>query len=153
MSKFNLGSPANMTGRQELILLRGIPGAGKTTFGNLLNEQAGFYFYEADQWRGEGPERVYDYNYNPHAHAWCLGMTAEKVRQGYNVAVANVFCEIIKMKPYFMLAQDLNKRGHKIKVTVMTVEGPKEGNSIHDGVNYARYIAAWEQYNGEYAIA
>ena len=149
---FNHGSPARIEGKQELILLRGIPGAGKTTFGRLLQAQAGCYFFEADQWRGEGDERIYDYNFNPHAHAWCLGKTADSLRMGYNVAVANVFCERIKLKPYFRLAADLNKRGHKIKVTVLNVEGPKEGRSIHDKVNYQRYREAWEEYSGEYQL-
>lgn len=151
--KFQFGTPASVQGVQQLVLLRGIPGAGKTTLGTMLQHQGGFKFYEADQWRGEGEERVYNYNYNPHAHAWCLGKTADELRIGHNVIVANVFCEIIKLKPYFMLADDLNKRGHNIKVTVLNVEGPKEGRSIHEKVNYQRYRDAWQEYNGEYQLA
>lgn len=148
--KVKPGSAVSVSGQQSLLLLRGFPGAGKSTFGNLLT-QGGFYFFEADQWRGEGAERLYNDDYNVHAHAWCLGSAADRLRQGHNVAVGNTFSEIAKLHPYFMLARELKERGRKISVTVLHVQGPI-GRSIHTEVDYARYTECWETYEGQFDL-
>lgn len=134
--------------QQELLLLRGIPGAGKSTFGRVLASQ-GWRHFESDIWRDHGEARVYNSKRNEVAHGWCFGQAAEALRLGNNVVVANVFSTIDRMKPYFMLAEDLRERGHKIKVTVAHIEGPV-GCSINEGVTYTDYINEWQRYVGEY---
>lgn len=136
--------------KQELVILRGVPGAGKTTFSQVL-VRAGFKHYESDAWRNFGPERVYSSKRNIVAHAWCLVQTAQALADRHDVVVSNVFSRIEDFKPYFLLAEDLAVRGYQIKTTVMTVEGPI-GRSVNTGVDYMQYVNEWERYVGEFSV-
>ena len=150
--------------KQQLILVRGVPGEGKTTFARKLVEvtqgnagNAGkFKLYENDAWRGSGDERIYDKRFNYTAKAWCLVNTAASLKCGDNVIVSNTFARIEELEPYFLLVEELRMRGIEIEVTVLHVEGIKYGNSVHDSdtdtVNYNRYREQWQDYNGEYAL-
>lgn len=155
---------------RQLILLRGMPGAGKSTFAQFLASKAGgrgedFKHVEGDQWRGFGAEREYSSEFNENAHIYAIGYTAHLLRfTSYNIVVSNVFPTLKHLEPYFKLAQELNRREKvpfNIKVTVMHVQGPI-GRSVHDGVgkgddgstnrvDYQHYADVWEDYKGEFS--
>ena len=142
--------------KQQLILVRGVPGEGKTTFASKLRMLGHFRHYENDAWRGFGNERIYDKRFNYTAKAWCLGSAADSLKCGDNVIVSNTFARIEELEPYFLLVEELRMRGIEIEVTVLHVEGIKYGNSVYDrdknAVNYNRYREQWQDYNGEYAL-
>jgi predicted kinase len=146
--------------KQTLLLLRGLPGAGKTTLSRaLINiyDVTDVYEVSADDWRdnfGAGTHadvnRIYNKAWSSIAHAWCLGQTADALaRKKRLVIVANVFERIEKIKPYAMLRDNLNAGGYNIALHIATVEGPV-GRSIYNGVNYDGYIRDWEKYTGEF---
>jgi AAA domain len=147
---------------RQLVLLRGMPGAGKSTFGQYLSRTAGFIHIEGDQWRGFGDEREYSQEFNENAHLYAIGHTAHLLRfTQSNVVVSNVFPTLKHIEPYFRLVQELNRRKlvkYNITVTVMHVQGPL-GRSVQSAPNTGcnsqkniqAYLDNWEDYKGEFS--
>lgn len=89
---------------KELFLLRGLPGAGKSTLAKSISEvhyEADMYFVDADG----------NYNFNTaqlkDAHTWCQTMT--RIAMEYNtpkVVVSNTFTQEWEMEAYYKLAED-----------------------------------------------
>ena len=142
---------------QQLILVRGIPGEGKTTFAKMMFDTRSavqpWVWLEQDHWRDHPTGRIYKDRFNGTAGAWCLGRAADALRNPLsNVIVSNTFATVIKLQPYFLLAEELNMVGHDIRVTVLHVEGEKFGNSVHSSVKYERYADVWQDYKGEFKL-
>lgn len=149
---------------QQLVLLRGMPGAGKSTMAEwLLNNLKGHVVHvEGDQWRGFGDMREYSTKYNANAHIFALGMVANALRfRRAHVLVTNTMPTLDHIKPFFDLAAELNNRKvdqYNIKVTVMHVQGPL-GRSVqappNKGCNSKRniqaYLDQWQDYQGEFS--
>lgn len=109
---------------KELIIVRGLPGSGKSTFGKLL----GGIQYEADMYFIDHNGR---YNFNPmkikEAHKWCktkveMAMLDEVSR----IVVSNTFTEEWEMEDYIKLAKVNN-----YKVFTVISENRHESESIH----------------------
>ncbi len=94
----------------EIVLIRGLPGSGKTT---LAKEMKSHIHIEADMYFEEDGV----YKYNPEgvqkAHAWCLEQVKVAVNSGKNVVVANTFVRKWEMQPY-------QKLGFPVRVIVAT---------------------------------
>lgn len=90
-----------------LVLIRGLPGSGKSTL--VKNEFKDFCHYEADQYftneKGE-------YDYSPikggTAHAICQFRTFTSLLEGRDTVVSNTFVKVSMMLPYIHFAQDNN---------------------------------------------
>ncbi len=83
----------------ELVLIRGLPGSGKTTMAKAMK---GYAHIEADQWM------INDagiYHFDPSklsaVHAACRAATKRALDAGHNVVVSNTFVKRKQMKPYF----------------------------------------------------
>lgn len=149
---------------QQLILLRGMPGAGKSTMAAWLkaNLKGHIRTVEGDEWRGYGDSREYSTEFNSNAHVYALGMTANYLRFARShVIVTNTLPTLAHIKPFFDLAKELNNRKvdqYNIKVTVMHVQGPL-GRSVqappNKGCNSKRnikaYLDSWQDYQGEFS--
>lgn len=151
---------------RQLILLRGMPGAGKSTMAKWLVDNVVYsntmIHVEGDQWRGFGDERQYSSEFNHNAHAYAIGKTADILRFHHaNVVVSNVFPTLAHLKPYFDIVKELNARKvgplFDIKVTVMHVQGPlgrsvqsPKGKGCNRKSNIDAYKSVWEDYNGEF---
>lgn len=75
---------------QTLYLIRGIPGAGKTTFAKALREQGLVdYVFEADHYFYDGTSYRFKAENLGRAHEVCQFNTRSALERGRNVAVSN----------------------------------------------------------------
>jgi hypothetical protein len=103
----------------RLVLIRGLPGSGKTTRAmDYLND--GYKHLEADQFFMVDGRYCFDDERLPEAHASCLEQTKEALEAGEFVCVANVFATVEDIKPYTELGVDYQ-----------VVEATYPGQSIH----------------------
>lgn len=82
-----------------IVLVRGLPGAGKTTLGKRLAQEDWVHlendqFFEKDGPYLHDPERLSD------AIDWCIESVDEAVEAGHNVVVTNVFNQLTFAMPY-----------------------------------------------------
>ena len=105
----------------DLILLRGIPGSGKTTLANIILQQPNNNPQEVlsadDFFVGDDGE----YNFDPtkliEAHNYCQFRCSERMRQQkVRIVVANTFTQEWEMDEYFKMAERYNYRIHTIVV-------------------------------------
>jgi predicted kinase len=97
---------------KELILLRGLPGSGKSTFAKRICNQ----HVEADMFFMEDGEYKFDPTKLKQAHEWCRNKAQEWMKQGYNVVVSNTFTQEWEMDPYYKLAEQYGYRVHSLVV-------------------------------------
>lgn len=89
---------------QKLILVRGIPGSGKSTHAKALDAK----LVEADKFFIDKDGRYqHDSAYIKDAHNWCKLETKRLLKAGFNVVVANTFVKNWEMKFYQNLANEM----------------------------------------------
>ena len=93
---------------KELFLLRGLPGAGKST----LAESLGGLHMETDKYFMHEGKYEFDASKLKEAHAWCQNaVRVYMLNKSKKVVVSNTFTQEWEMKPYFDLA---NEYGYKV---------------------------------------
>jgi predicted kinase len=107
---------------KELFLLRGLPGAGKSTLANSL----GGMQIEADKYFMDGDEYKFDPSKLKEAHAWCQFIVEEEMNylKEERITVSNTFTQEWEMQPYFDLAE---KYGYRVYSLIV--------ENRHGGVN------------------
>lgn len=105
--------------RARLVLIRGLPGTGKTRLANGYKEQ-GYQHFEADMFFESNDIYSFDEERLPEAHAWCLRQVHAALEAGGFVVVANVFARVEDIEPYTRLGFD-----YKV------IEAKNRGKSIH----------------------
>ena len=102
---------------QELVVYRGLPGAGKST--TARRECPGHWHLEPDQYCCDANGRYhFDLQYWDDAHQFCRLMADYALARGQSVAVADVFPRLADLEPYQALAN-----AHGVRFRVRTVEG------------------------------
>lgn len=108
---------------KTLLLLRGLPGAGKTTLANALggvNLEADMYFISR-----ETGEYIFDKYKITNAHAWCIEQVQSWMEsQEPLVIVSNTFTQEWEMNSYNVLAKKYGYQVHSVVV-----------ENRHEGVN------------------
>lgn len=139
----------------KLILIRGLPGSGKSTFAKCLQmmmctvayeegDRTYCSHFEADQFFVDDHGQ---YQFNAKnvikAHGWCKGATAIHLTRGTNVIVSNTFTRLWEMQPYIDMAKK-----YGAELTVLTCEG-NYGN-VHDVPEEVieKMRKRWEPYRG-----
>ena len=105
----------------DLILLRGVPGSGKTTLANIILQQPNNNPQEIlsadDFFEGENGEYNFDSTKLKEAHNYCQFRCSERMRQQkVRIVVANTFTQEWEMDEYFKMAERYNYRVHTIIV-------------------------------------
>lgn len=121
---------------RQLIILRGAPGSGKSTFANLLSWEAGASCHAADDFfEVDGKYKNFDpskYNYDPskigQAHAQCQAeVRAEMILKREMIVVHNTNVKAKDFKVYEDLAKEF-----KYDITYLVVENRHGGKSVHN---------------------
>lgn len=95
--------------KQNLILIRGLPGCGKSTHAaKLMNDGIVSAHFEADQFFMVDGEYRFDASQLGKAHAKCLSDTENAIKNGESVVVSNTFTTLRELIPYIDLAYQNN---------------------------------------------
>jgi len=105
----------------ELILIRGLPGSGKSTYAKKM----GCFHIEADMYHCKDGKYEFDSSRAILAHKWCQKMTMFAMEQGIDVAVSNTFTQAWEIKPYLDMAAET---GHRVKIIRMS----NDYGSVHN---------------------
>lgn len=91
----------------QLVLIRGLPGSGKSTMAKAL-ARAGFEHFEADTYHlNNKGDYCFDRANVKAAHEWCQKETRKALEDGKRVVVSNTFTQLWEMAPYFEMAKAL----------------------------------------------
>lgn len=105
----------------DLIIIRGLPGSGKSTYARSM----GRFHVEADMYHTRGGKYTFDAKNVQKAHAWCFAMFSNAVSSGIDIVVSNTFTRRWEFREYVSLAKE---NGYNVAVVRMTANY----GSIHD---------------------
>ncbi len=96
-----------------LVIVRGIPGSGKSTFAKRLVEAKRLYdsadYFEADMFFERNGEYKFDPKHIGAAHNWCMTQTIKSVfRDNDLTVVSNTFTQWWEMEYYFKIGEEDN---------------------------------------------
>ena len=107
----------------ELVLIRGLPGSGKTTIARTL-ALVGYEHHEADHYFERGGVYKFDPFELIKAHSWCLERAKHSMARRVRCVVANTFTQRWEMQPYLDAAKAAG-------VTVRVIEARGEWENCH----------------------
>lgn len=108
---------ANPANKQELILVRGHPGSGKTTFSQEFVKH-GYKHYENDAYFTDANGNYkFDFAFHQVAKDECVNKAIEALKNGSNIVVSNTFTLLKEMDSLVNYA-----KGHNIPVRVFEME-------------------------------
>lgn len=113
----------------NLILLRGLPGSGKTTLAMLLSENGVYPTYSVDDYFTNvvTGEYSFDYKNNHLAYKQCEDQTKQSMLgKTPKIIVHNTFTIDWELEIYFKLASEFGYR-----VFVLTLENYHQGKNTH----------------------
>ncbi len=115
---------------KTLILIRGLPGSGKSTFARMISEEGRYPVYCIDDYFTDPETGTYQFDFSKNFKAYdlCQANTEKSMQQNHvKIIVENVFSLDWEMEPYFMLAET-----YKYLVHVLTIENRHGGENVHD---------------------
>lgn len=90
----------------ELVLIRGLPGSGKSTMARKM-ASAGFEHFEADMFFTVNGVYSYDASQIREAHFWCQQKAREALASGRQVVVSNTFTRLQELEPYGSMTKNI----------------------------------------------
>jgi predicted kinase len=114
---------------KSLILLRGLPGSGKTTLAKVLSEEGKYPVFSVDDYfTDEKGNYEFHFDKNHLAYKACEANTKKAMEQGAaKIFLDNTFTLEWEMEPYFKLASEF-----AYTVFVVTVENRHKGKNVHE---------------------
>lgn len=92
----------------RLIIIRGLPGSGKTTLATKFASM-GYDHFEADQFFvNDKGEYVFNNLLLDAAHSWCYGNVVKSLKNGHDTVVSNTFCAQWEIEKYLNIASFLD---------------------------------------------
>jgi predicted kinase len=113
----------------SLILLRGLPGSGKTTMANVLSEEGKYPVFSVDDYFTQPETGDYQFKFDENylAYQLCENNTRLAMeREEKKIILHNTFTLEWELKPYFEMASKFSYR-----VFVMTMENRHSGENVH----------------------
>ena len=112
---------------QTLYLIRGLPGAGKSSLADTLLDLGNTYHVEADMFFTMNTGNyLFDGSKLKDAHGWCQDTVIQHLINGYSVIVSNTSTTEKEVKVYQDIAEKYNA-----KFISLIVENRHEGVNIH----------------------
>ncbi|WP_081630032.1 AAA family ATPase [Thiomonas sp. FB-6] len=90
----------------ELVLIRGLPGSGKSTMARVL-AMVGYEHFEADHFFMRHGVYHFDGARVRDAHAWCQRSTRQALQEGRRTVVSNTFTQLREMAPYLAMSRNV----------------------------------------------
>jgi len=115
---------------KSLILLRGLPGSGKTSLAKILNEEGKYPVLSIDDYFTNTETGAYKFEFekNHLAYKSCEERTKALMKKGLKkIFLDNTFTLEWEMEPYFKMAAEFGYR-----VFVITIENRHGGKNIHN---------------------
>jgi predicted kinase len=114
---------------RELIILRGLPGSGKTTLAAVFSEEGKYPDFSVDDYfTDENGHYEFRFQENHLAYKQCEEGVRAAMQQGApKIILHNTFTMEWEMEPYFKLASAYAYRLH-----VLTVENRHGSTNVHD---------------------
>jgi len=115
---------------KSLILLRGLPGSGKTSLARILNEEGKYPVLSIDDYFTNTETGAYKFEFekNHLAYKSCEERTKALMKKGLKkIFLDNTFTLEWEMEPYFKMAAEFGYR-----VFVITIENRHGGKNIHN---------------------
>jgi len=119
-----------MDKRKTLILIRGLPGSGKTSFAELLSEDGKYPVFSVDSYFTNKDTGEYRFNYkeNHLAYKECEQNAKQAMESSVEkIFVDNTFTLDWEIEPYFKLASS-----YGYSVFTLTLENRHNGENVHE---------------------
>jgi predicted kinase len=123
----------------ELVIIRGLPGTGKTALAKKFIER-GFIHFEANEFLIENGVYIRSPARVTAAHALCQKAADLALMQGHKVVVSNTFVELWEMAPYVASA----KAAHA-EVTIIQTAGRSYAHYGASEQTVRKMRSRWQQ--------